>query len=260
MAESPWREKLDKADMVPLYRQLAQIIARRIQDGFFLEGGRIPSETELMRQFDVSRVTVRLALDDLLKRNVIVRKQGMGTFVKKTVMTQEVDDLFAFYPALLSKGLIPKTRVRDYEVVSPDREIREKLDLPPAAKILRFTRQYLVGPSLVVIIQMHIPQDLAKSWTKGEASAQNSFRLLEEKAGVQILSSSITIRSSPASGRIGGWLRVPKGSPVLELRRLSFSSGRRPVEYAVLFFPGEAYELTTAIFAGGKNSLKLDRR
>ncbi len=235
-------------------------MAAGIQDGIFPEGGRLPSEAELMRGFGVSRVTVRLAMDNLLKRNIIVRKQGMGTFAKKRVMTQEVDDLFGFYPALLSRGLNPKIRILDYKIIPPDWEIREKLELPPTAKILRFTRQYLLGPALVPIIQMHIPQDLAKSWTREEASSRNSFRLLEEKAGTPVLSSTIVIRSSPASDKIGKWLEVPKGSPVLELRRLSFSSGKRPVEYAVLFFPGGSYELTTMIFAGGKNALKLGQR
>jgi GntR family transcriptional regulator len=255
-----WREKLDKSGMVPLYRQLAQMVAKRIEGGFFSEGARIPSEPELMRRFGVSRVTVRLAMDDLFKRNLIVRKQGMGTFVKKKVMTQEVDDLFGFYPALLSKGLNPKIRILDYAILSPGREIQEKLDLLPGAKILRFSRQYLLEPSLFLVIRMHIPYDLAKNWIRKEAAEKNSFRLLQEKAGIRIHSSSLAIRAALASGRMGAWLKIAKGSPVLELRRLTYSTAKRPVEYAVLFFPGESYELKTAIFAGGENALKLGRQ
>jgi GntR family transcriptional regulator len=260
MARSDGLKELNKASMVPLYRQLAQMIEKGIQDGSFAEGARLPSEQELMSHFGVSRVTVRLSMDDLFKRGIIVRRQGMGTFVKKPVMTQEVDELFGFYPALLNKGLHPKIRILNYEIVAPDREVQEKLELSPAARILRFSRQYLLDPSLFLVIQIHIPEELSENWTQKDASAKNSFRLLEEKAGVQILRSSITIRSSLAAGKIGEWLQVPKGSPVLELRRLSFASGKRPVEYAVLFFPGESYELATTIFAGGKNSLKLDKR
>jgi GntR family transcriptional regulator len=260
MARSHGLKELNKASMVPLYRQLVQIIEKGIQDESFAEGSRLPSEQELMRHFGVSRVTVRLAMDDLFKRSIIVRKQGMGTFVKKPVMTQEVDDLFGFYPALLNKGLHPKIKILNYEIVTPDREVQEKLELGPGAKVLRFSRQYFLDPSLILIIQIHIPKELSENWTQKDASTQNSFRLLEEKAGVQVLRSSIAIRASLASGRIGEWLQVPKGSPVLELRRLSFSSGKRPVEYAVLFFPGESFELAATIFAGGKNSLKLDTR
>lgn len=260
MARFALPKSLDKASMVPLYRQLAQSLEKGIREGSIPEGARIPSEQELMRQFEVSRVTVRQALGDLHKKNIVARKQGMGTFVQRPVMTQEVDDLFGFYPSLLSKGLNPKIRILDYAVVVPDREVREKLGLSPGDKILRFTRQYLLEGSLFLIIQMHIPLDLARNWSAKDASAQNSFRLLQEKAGVQIQSSSVTIRASLAMAKIGKWLQIPKGSPILELRRLTYSTEKRPVEYAILVFPGESYEFTTRISAGGKEGLNLGRR
>ena len=253
-------ERLDKDSMVPLYRQLARSVEKKIQDGSFPEGSRIPSEQELMRRFGLSRITVRQAMENLFQRNIIVRKQGLGTFVQRPIMIQEVDDLFGFYPALLNRGLNPKTRILSYEFLTADREVREKLDLSPGEKILRFSREYLLEPALFLIIQMHIPRDLSEKWTREEAVEKNSFRLLQEKAGIRIQSSSLAIRASLAAGKIGEWLRVAKGSPILELRRLTYSAGKRPVEYAVLFFPGESYELKTAISGGGKNALKLGRQ
>ena len=253
-------EDLDKDSMVPLYRQLARSVAEKIQDGSFPEGSRIPSEQEWMRRFGLSRVTVRQAMEDLFQRNIIVRKQGLGTFVQKTVMTQDVDDLFGFYPALVSRGLSPKTRIFGYEFIHPDAAVQEKLGLAAGEKVLRFCRQYLLEPSLYLVIQMHFPRDLAEKWEEKEAAKKNSFRLLQEKAGVRIQNSSLAIRASLASVRMGGWLKVPKDSPVLELQRLTFSSGKRPVEYAVLFFPGESYELRTQISTGGKSALKLERQ
>ena len=158
--------------MVPLYRQLARSVEKKIQDGSFPEGSRIPSEQELMRRFGLSRITVRQAMEDLFQRSIIVRKQGLGTFVQKPVMTQEVDDLFGFYPALLNRGLNPKTRILSYEVISADREIRERLDLSPGEKVLRFSRQYLLEPALFLVIQMHIPQDLAENWTRKRSGGE----------------------------------------------------------------------------------------
>jgi GntR family transcriptional regulator len=107
---------------------------------------------------------------------------------------------------------------------------------------------------------MHIPQDLAGKWTRKEAAEKNSFRLLQEKAGIRIQNSSLVIRASLASGKIREWLQIPNGRPVLELRRLTYAAGKRPVEYAVLFFPGESYELKTEISAETKNALKLGRQ
>jgi len=260
MTGQAFPETLDKTGAVPLYRQLAQTLEKGIREGAFPEGRRIPSEQELMRRFGVSRVTVRQAMETLGQKNIIVRKQGMGTFVQQTVMTQEVDDLFGFYPALRSRGLDPRTRILSYETVIPDAEVREKLDLAPGEKVLRFTRQYSLPPSLLLVVQMHIPQALAGRWTKKEAAAQNSFRLLKEKTRISVQSSSIAVRAGLATKEIAEWLKVPSGSAVLELRRLTFSAEKKPVEYAVMIFPGGSYELTTTIFAGGKNALKVERQ
>ena len=251
---------LNKTSLVPLYRQLADRIEKGIQEGALPEGSRIPSEQDWMRRLGVSRVTVRQAMDDLMRKHIIVRKQGMGTYIQKTMMTQEMDDLFGFYPALLSRGLHPKTEILSYEIQTPTREVRERLDLAVGAKVLSFSRQYLLEPSLFMLIHMYFPRDLAARWTKDDASTQNSFRLLQDKAGVQIRSSFITIRASLATATTASALRVLKGSPTLELQRLRVSSEQRPLEYAVMVFPGESYELTATVSAAGKNGLKLDRR
>jgi DNA-binding GntR family transcriptional regulator len=171
-------------------------------------------------------------------------------------MTQEMDDLFGFYPALLSRGLHPKTEILNHEIQTPGSEVKERLDLSAAAKVLYFNRQYLLEPSLFVLIHMYFPRDLAAQWTKKDASTQSSFRLLQEKARVQIQRSFITIRASLATATTAGALRVLKGSPTLEVRRLRDSSEQRPVAYAVMVFPGESYELTTTVSASGKNGLK----
>jgi GntR family transcriptional regulator len=260
MRVRPRLKELDKDSMVPLYRQLARSVEEKIQDGSFPEGSRIPSEQEWIRRFGLSRITVRQAMEDLFRRNLIVRKQGLGTFVQKTVMTQDLGDLFAFYPTLVSRGLNPQTRIREYEFINPDPHVQEKLGLRSGEKVLRFCRQYLLEPSLFLVIQMHIPRNLAENWTEKEAAEQNSLRLLQEKAGVRIQSSSLSIRASLASAKVSGWLKTPKGSPVLELQRLTYSLGKRPVEYAVLFFPGESYELRTQISTGTKNALKMERQ
>ena len=81
MTTSRILHSLDKTSLVPLYRQLAARIEKGIQEGALPEGSRIPSEQDWMRRLDVSLVTVRQAMDCLMRKNIIVRKQGMGTYV-----------------------------------------------------------------------------------------------------------------------------------------------------------------------------------
>jgi GntR family transcriptional regulator len=260
MAARKKREKLDKQSTVPLYRQLAEMIAKAIRQGQFREGAKIPSEPELMATYGVSRVTVRQAMGVLLDQHSITRRQGMGTFVQGRVISQEMDDIFGFYPALRSKGLNPTTRILDSRFALPDPEAREQLQLAPGDEVFRFTRQYSLEESVWVVIQMNIPSSLAQNWTSREVAEKNSFRLLRENAGVQIGEASLKIRAAVAEGRVAEWLKIPRGHPVLELRRLTCSVEKRPVEFALLTFRGDAYELTARLQPGDRNGFVLGRR
>jgi GntR family transcriptional regulator len=254
------REALDKQSIIPLYRQLAEAIEKAIRQGQYPDGAKIPSESELMETYGVSRVTVRQTMGVLLERHLITRRQGMGTFVQGRVISQTMDDIFGFYPALRSKGLNPSTRILDYGFVLPDPEVREHLQLLSGEKVLRFTRQYSLEGSIWVVIQMNIPSLLAQNWTAREAAEKNSFRLLQENGGVQIGGAAVKIRAAVADGKVAKRLKISRGHPILELRRLTYSLEKRPVEYAILTFRGDAYELTAPLNAGDRNGFVLGRR
>ena len=257
MARKKTAGELNKSSIVPLYNQIATAIEEAIQNRIYPEGSMIPSEKELGETYQVSRVTVRQAMQRLLDNNLIVRKPGLGTFVRRKVISQTIDELLGFYPSLLKRGLKPKIQLLEYRVIPPDAEVEKILHLPPGEKILRFVRQYSLNNNVLVTIQMNIPYLLARYWTEKEAAVKNSFRLLQEHAGVQIRSSAVKIRASRASREIGGMLKIPKGSPVLELRRLTHSAEEKPVEYAVLSFPGDSYELTAQLQAGDWREVRL---
>ncbi len=238
---------LEKESMVPLYIQLAQSIERDILEGRCRPGSRIPSEAEYIKECAVSRVTVRQAMQVLLDRNLIVRRRGLGTFVQRKGVRQTIDELFGLYQSLVKKGLDPKMELLDYEEMYPLPEVRENLQLQPREKIVRFVRQFNLEDEVLVVSHMHIPSSLAGNWTREEAAAKNSFRLLEENAGIRIGNLQVRIRASVANARTAERLKVPRKSPVLELSRLAFSVEQKPVEYTILVFRGDSYELTTQI-------------
>jgi GntR family transcriptional regulator len=252
--------ELRKESAVPLYIQLAGAVERAVLEGAFPQGARIPSEQELIGAYGVSRITVRLAMKNLFEKNLIVRKQGVGTFVRKQAFSQPMDDLFGYYPSLLRKGLKPRTQILEYRLASPDPEVRESLHLSSDERVLRFIRQYSLDKDVRVVIEMNIPEVLARHWTEKDAAAENSFHLLRERAGVRIHSSAVKIKASVASRELGGVMNLPKGSPVLELRRLTYSVEQKPVEYALLHFPGESYELTARLQAGDWKEIRLENK
>lgn len=253
-------EELKKDSVSPLYLQLAERIGQAIQDGTYGEGERIPSEKELMERYGVSRVTVRLAMRELLRQGRIIRKQGMGTFVRQRVISQNIDELFGLFPSLVRRGLNPTLHILSYECISPELEIRKLLDLAEGDPVLRMVRRYALGRSILQVGQIYIPKFIADHWSPQEAARKNTFRLIEENAGIPVQISDVKIAAGVAKGQLAKWLECPKGAPLLQIRRVALTMGNRPVEYALISFRAESYEISTRICAWEKNDLKIDER
>ncbi|SHJ94959.1 GntR family transcriptional regulator [Desulforamulus aeronauticus] len=253
-------EKLDKLSPSPLYIQLAEIIEGAINDGIYPQGSKIPSEQQLMKTYGISRITVRQTMDHLISKGKIIRKQGIGTFVTKEVITQTIVDFIDFYPSLLSKFDNLEAKILEYENVLPNAEEKKILQLSDGEVILNYIRQFYIKKTVIGICQACIPFDIAKHWSKEEFSEKNSIRLIQESAGVKLKDSHVTIRSVIAKPKIAEHLKISKGGPVLELRRTTYSINQRPVEYTIFNFRGDLYELNTKIAVGDSSMLQLSER
>lgn len=238
---------IDRETQVPLYIQLAQNIEERIREGIFQPGAKIHSETEFMKKYSVSRITVRQAMKYLSEKDLIVRKRGLGSFVRRTDVQQSVEELFGVYQSLtkIVPGLTMK--LLKYQEESPLPEVQEKLQIQPHEKVLKFVRIYQLENEVLLAADVFIPMSIARNWSQADASAKDSLHLLEEHAKMRVETMQIGVRAVNATPSISEYLQVPLNSPVLELRRLAFSKAGKPLQYAVVVFHGESYELTTSI-------------
>ncbi len=249
-------EKLNRDSSVPLYIQLSEIIRSHINRGVYLPGARLPSEQEFMNIFDISRITVRQAINDLKSKGIVIQRQGVGTFVRENVFIQAMDDIVGFYPALIKKGIMPKINTLEYQFATPNPTIQTLLEIDKDQTILKFTRSYEIDERVFVVCQMHMPEYIAKHWTKEEAAKKNSLALIKENANIQLVHSKINIKASLATEKIAKYLNIVKGAPTLELGRLTFSV-TGPVDYTILSFKGESYELTSTVPIGEMNNFKV---
>src|SRR5699024_6203885 len=102
---------LDSNSVVPLYYQLKEILKEEIRKGSLAEGHRVPSERELMEMYKVSRATARRSLDELMVEGLIFRRQGIGTFVSKSKVVQNLIGEISFNQQIIKQGLTPKSTV-----------------------------------------------------------------------------------------------------------------------------------------------------
>lgn len=239
--------EIKRETSVPLYIQLAQSIEERIQEGIFRPGSKIPSETELMKDYSVSRITVRQAMKYLSERNLIVRRRGLGSFVRGADVRQTVEELFGIYQSLIKFEPDLTMELLKYEEVPANQEVRENLQIQKHEKVLKFVRVYRLENEVLLAADVFIPWSIAGNWSQEEAAVKDSLHLLDEHAGLRIENMQIWIRAVKATESMAEYLQVPINSPVLELRRLAFTENGKPVQYAVVAFHGESFELTTQI-------------
>ena len=233
---------LDRDSYVTLYIQLAQRLATEIAEGRWAPHARLPSEQDLMKRFDVSRVTVRQAIAKLDDQDLVVRKQGKGTFVAGPVVRHELKNFQGFYDELLSQGLNPETKLLHFGPIETPREAARALKTTDA-KVVFLKRLYSLDGTPIALAFTYLPAIAAEvSWE--EAVRHPSYAILETLLGIRIAEAEVSIRGRLAGRELGPMLKVAQSAPLLVLERTSFCDAGTAREYTRFYVNSETYEFT----------------
>jgi GntR family transcriptional regulator len=216
----------------PLYQQIKALMTRGLQAGEWKPGEAIPSEVELASRFKVSQGTVRKAIDELATENLLVRRQGKGTFVathaeEKTqyrFLRLVPDDGGAF------GGL--QRRLLDCRRMRAPADVAKVLELKAGEAAVQVRRLLLAADKPVVFDDIWLPGNLFKGLT-AELLAESRgpmYGLFESAFGVRMIRAEERLRAVAAGPDDAALLQVEPGSPLLLVERLSFTYGDRPVE------------------------------
>ena len=216
----------------PLYRQIKTLLLQSLETGEWRPGEAIPSEAELATRFGVSQGTVRKAIDEMAMDNLVVRRQGKGTFVASH------DDPRAFFRFL---RLVPLSGARESSKSIPLECWRAKagpesarmlgLNIGDSIIVLRRLLQFSGKP--VVVDEIYLPGDIFGQLTLEMLSEYQGslYSLFESHFGVRMIRAEERIRAVPADRTSAELLSVSEGSPLLSVERQSFSYGDKPVEW-----------------------------
>jgi GntR family transcriptional regulator len=219
----------------PLYQQIKLLLLGSLQAGAWQPGQAIPSETELAARFRVSQGTVRKAIDELAAENLLVRRQGKGTFVA-THAAQETQYRFlrlkpdAGGDAGLQRRLLECRRMR-----APV-EVARLLALRAGEAAVQVRRLLLAGPPgearPIVLDDLWLPGAQFKGLSAERLAAWRGpmYRLFELEFSVCMIRATEQIRAVAAGPQDAALLDVPPGAPLLSVERLSYTYGDQPVE------------------------------
>jgi GntR family transcriptional regulator len=219
----------------PLYRQVKDVLVKRIAEGAWAEGGALPSEPDLAADLGVSHGTVRKALDELAAENIVVRRQGKGTYVARH---DEERILFQFFKMIPDTGerRFPDSRIISVEARDADADAARILNLrrfgKVGARIVAIERVRMLADRICISERIVLPKALFPGIEKRELP-NNLYELYRAEFGVAIARATEHLKAVAATRREAKHLDVAVGTPLLAIDRTALAIDGGPVEWRV---------------------------
>jgi GntR family transcriptional regulator len=215
----------------PLYQQIKGLITRELQTGVWRPGESIPSELELAARFKVSQGTVRKAIDELAADNLLVRRQGKGTFVA-THAEQQIQYRFLRLTPDDGAATSMERRLLDCKRTRAPADVARALACKSGDAVVQLRRLLLAADKPVVLDEIWLPGTLFKGLTAERLADYKGpmYGMFEAEFGVRMIRAEEKIRALAADAASASLLAVAPGTPLLSVERLSFTYGDKPVE------------------------------
>lgn len=237
-------KKIDKSNHIPAYYQLKEAIHTKIKDGEIQPGERLLSENQLSELFNVSRMTVRKATDQLVEEGLLLREHGKGTFIKKLnydKIERDLSELSSLTSDLGRSKYKIVTTVLKEEVVSASKEIAGRLDINAGDKVIKLARLRESDSQPIIWETSFIPFKVCPRLIEEDLSG-SLFSILEEKYGLKISDANASIEAMLADECIAEMLQMGKNQPVIKVEQVTYLSDGRTIQFVESFSRGDKYK------------------
>lgn len=249
--------ELDRSSPIPLYKQLKKGLIDYIQ--FHLQKGEaMPTESEIESMFQVSRITVRKAIEALEAEGIVIKQQGRGTFVRSKEIIQEVDRVTSWTKEMKKKGKRTKTLGLELKEIKPSRRLVHDLQLNQRESVIMLKRIRCVDEEPIAIMFSYLRSSLIPNFLNGGLTNESLYVDLEERYGLTIERATEWIRAREATDIEASTLQVPPYSAVLALRRLSIVQDI-PFELVEMVARADRYQYTIELLGESKRKVIEDR-
>jgi GntR family transcriptional regulator len=214
-------------------------------------GDAIPSERQLGVDLSVSRLTVRAALDQLVREGYLVRRRGAGTFVAEPKVQKGTIDITSFSDDMRARGLTPGSRTLELREIPAGARLGRILHVSPSEQVVSVKRLRLADGEPMAIELLHVRASLVPGLTAEDLERHSFYELLVARYEISIVGGTQTVEPTVTSEDESKTLGVPLHSPALLFERVTRSAGGEVVEYTSSTYRGDRYRLVTEIGVGG---------
>lgn len=241
-------DQLQSAAGGPLYVKLRMMIEDAVASGRLKHGDALPAERDIADAANISRVTVRKAVDELVNEGLLVRRRGSGTFVVKPVtrMQQPLSQLTSFTEDMRRRGMAAGSRWIGRGLFYPNAEETMMLGLIGGARVARIDRLRTADDMPIALERTSLPEDLLPE----PDAIEDSLYLYLLKAGIRPVRANQRISAVLLKDDETKLLGVPPGSAALSVQRIAYLESGRVMEMSRALYRSDVYDLVAELSVG----------
>jgi GntR family transcriptional regulator len=222
---------------LPLYQIIRDALLDEIRAG--KPGDQLPTEPVLMARFDVSRTTVRGAIEELVHAGLVTRKSGSGTYIAHPPLEQELTRLTGFVEDMAALNRQADARVITTRRVRASAVVAERLSLAPGEHVMLIERVRLADGEALSFDVTYLPLEIGARVAEENLAVYPIFELLEDKYGIALGEAEYVMEASTASRRVAQLLDVRTNDPILLIVRTTYAATGAPIDYEQLHYRGD---------------------
>jgi GntR family transcriptional regulator len=241
---------------VPRYHRIAESLRERIRGGEWTAGAPLPNQRRLARDFGVTLMTLRQALELLERDNLITRRHGLGTFVAAPSIDYEINKLLRLAGDLSAQGESVSTRVLAARPAVADRRVSAALGVTPRGRVVMVERLRLVDDHPMSLQRSFLPARIGEEVLTSDLAQTPLSQVLEFKLGIVVVRAREAVSAVRLGPREAGQLGCPSGAPAFESERVSFDAAGQPVVFDRVFIPGDRFRITRDLHYDSQPSIR----
>ncbi|MBY0099227.1 GntR family transcriptional regulator [Mesobacillus maritimus] len=227
---------LNSESAIPLYIQLKQAILEDINNKVYRPGEKLPTEPELGEKYNVSRITVRKAVVDLVNEGYLIKQQGKGTFVNHAKIKRELVSVNGYSEYMISAGNKPQQKIVSLAIKEASLELAQTLQIPEGSQILELRRiLYLDNQPLSHEISTY-PLSLFPKLDQYIKENHSMHQILKDQYGIAPAFNNKVLNVVFANQEVADFLECNKSDPLYELEKIAYDKDKKTIYHSFLYY------------------------
>lgn len=225
----------------PLYHQIYTRLSDKIRSGEIPTGSKLPGENQLSATLNVSRITVKRALNELASAGLVSRRRGRGTIVIANTDLNFKESMSDYVENVVRLRRITKCEILDRENVKADHFIAKRLQISEGSYVDKISHRLSLNESILSYVETFIPHEAAKNFSQSDLARKPLLSLLI-KSGIDIKRAEQRLFAVSATEAIAKIMNVDVGDPLLKIHCVMIDSNNQPVEDIYAWYHSDRYQ------------------